>query len=275
MAASPSPASRSSSRSAPTCEGRRAPEQARGGARDRRSSATRCSRKLERTRRAVVRVRQRRGPGRRAGDRPALPTTAPSPARSPRSRCPRCSSAWSPAGAAPTCCPNLIGTEKALKVIIENPLSQNTHAQAGHRRSSSASPTRCSTPPTSWSESLRWAAARARGARPRSARRDRPARRDGTQAVGAAPVIADAQAARRGASAVPRARPDGGRHGQRDQDDGFAAEDEALADLIMSDELRAGLYAFDLVQKRARQPAGAPTRRSPGRSPRSASSAPA
>ncbi|HEX8487194.1 MAG TPA: 3-hydroxyacyl-CoA dehydrogenase family protein, partial [Propionibacteriaceae bacterium] len=38
----------------------------------------------------------------------------------------------------------------------------------------------------------------------------------------------------------------------------FAAEDEALADLIMSPELRSGLYAFELVQKRARRPAGAP-----------------
>jgi 3-hydroxyacyl-CoA dehydrogenase len=41
---------------------------------------------------------------------------------------------------------------------------------------------------------------------------------------------------------------------------GFAAEDEALGDLVMGDELRAGLYAFDLVQKRARRPAGAPDR---------------
>ena len=40
----------------------------------------------------------------------------------------------------------------------------------------------------------------------------------------------------------------------------FAAEDEALADMIMGPELRAGLYAFDLVQKRARKPAGAPDR---------------
>jgi len=39
---------------------------------------------------------------------------------------------------------------------------------------------------------------------------------------------------------------------------GTAAEDEALADLIMSDELRASLYAFDLVNKRAKRPAGAP-----------------
>ena len=39
---------------------------------------------------------------------------------------------------------------------------------------------------------------------------------------------------------------------------GTAAEDDALADLLMSEELRAGLYSFDLVQRRAKRPAGAP-----------------
>ncbi|TFV85907.1 3-hydroxyacyl-CoA dehydrogenase [Blastococcus sp. CT_GayMR20] len=39
---------------------------------------------------------------------------------------------------------------------------------------------------------------------------------------------------------------------------GTAAEDDALTDLLMSDELRAGLYSFDLVNKRAKRPAGAP-----------------
>jgi len=43
-----------------------------------------------------------------------------------------------------------------------------------------------------------------------------------------------------------------------DRAEAYAAEDEALADLIMAPELRASLYAFDLVQKRARKPAGAP-----------------
>ena len=32
----------------------------------------------------------------------------------------------------------------------------------------------------------------------------------------------------------------------------------ALTDLIMTQEFRAGIYAFNLVQKRARKPAGAP-----------------
>lgn len=42
-----------------------------------------------------------------------------------------------------------------------------------------------------------------------------------------------------------------------DRDAAFAAEDEALADLIMSDEMRASVYAFGLVQG-GRRPTGAP-----------------
>lgn len=41
--------------------------------------------------------------------------------------------------------------------------------------------------------------------------------------------------------------------------EGFAAEDLALTELIMSDQLRAGLYAFDLTRSRARRPVGAPS----------------
>ena len=40
--------------------------------------------------------------------------------------------------------------------------------------------------------------------------------------------------------------------------EGTAAEDEALADLRVSDELRSGLYAFDLVQRRAKRPGRRP-----------------
>jgi 3-hydroxyacyl-CoA dehydrogenase/enoyl-CoA hydratase/carnithine racemase len=42
---------------------------------------------------------------------------------------------------------------------------------------------------------------------------------------------------------------------------GYAAETEALADVLMTDELRAGLYSFNLVNKRARKPAGAPDKK--------------
>ena len=41
-------------------------------------------------------------------------------------------------------------------------------------------------------------------------------------------------------------------------EDGTAAETAALAELLMGDESRASLYAFDLVQRRAKRPVGAP-----------------
>jgi 3-hydroxyacyl-CoA dehydrogenase/enoyl-CoA hydratase/carnithine racemase len=40
--------------------------------------------------------------------------------------------------------------------------------------------------------------------------------------------------------------------------EGTAAETQTLADLIMGDESRASLYAFDLVQRRAKRPVGVP-----------------
>ena len=43
-----------------------------------------------------------------------------------------------------------------------------------------------------------------------------------------------------------------------DRERGFAREDDALAELISGDQFAASIYAFDLVQKRAKRPAGAP-----------------
>ncbi|UOZ02411.1 3-hydroxyacyl-CoA dehydrogenase NAD-binding domain-containing protein [Amycolatopsis sp. WQ 127309] len=47
---------------------------------------------------------------------------------------------------------------------------------------------------------------------------------------------------------------------ENDLDRGYAAETDGLAELLMSDVLRAGLYSFNLVNKRAKRPAGAPDR---------------
>ena len=40
--------------------------------------------------------------------------------------------------------------------------------------------------------------------------------------------------------------------------EGFAREDDALTDLVTGDQFAASMYAFDLVQKRAKRPVGAP-----------------
>lgn len=57
----------------------------------------------------------------------------------------------------------------------------------------------------------------------------------------------------------------------RTKAEGFAAEDDALEAMSKTPELAASLYSFDLVQKRAKRPAGAPTSRWLGRSGRSGS----
>ena len=106
-------------------------------------------------------------------------------------------------------------------------------------------------------DSLRWAAAVLAGAvtvQRREVDRDAAAwePRATPRARSCSPRPAVAPPARYGAVELVRAA----RTATRDE--AFAAEDEALADLVMSDELRAGLYAFDLVQKRAKRPAGAP-----------------
>jgi len=151
--------------------------------------------------------------------------------------------------------PNLIGAEKALKVIIENPLAQNRQLKGPQAYELGIADAMFDAADF-LEESLAWTARVL----------------NGDVTVERAPV--DKGKAWDDAVAAARWNVDGRLHGaapsyvraldlvaaakDRTRDEGFAAEDEALADLIMSDELRAGLYAFDLTQKRAKRPAGAP-----------------
>jgi 3-hydroxyacyl-CoA dehydrogenase/enoyl-CoA hydratase/carnithine racemase len=149
--------------------------------------------------------------------------------------------------------PRLIGPARALKLIIENPLSQN-RMLAGPEAFSLGIADALFEPADFLAESLRWAARVLTGsiAVPRVA-----AEEDWAAAAASARFFADgklhgaAPAPYRAIDLVAAAR-------ERTRDEGFAAEDEALADLLLSDELQAGLYAFDLTQKRARHAAGAP-----------------
>ncbi len=153
--------------------------------------------------------------------------------------------------------PRLIGPAPALKLIIENPLNQNKMIGGAEAYALGIADAMFD-PADFLEESLRWAARVL----------------DGSVTVERAP-LADA-ATWDAAVANTRFLTDGKLHGAAPapyraldlvaaartatRDEGFAAEDEALADLLLSDELRAGLYAFDLVQKRAKRPAGAPDR---------------
>jgi 3-hydroxyacyl-CoA dehydrogenase/enoyl-CoA hydratase/carnithine racemase len=152
--------------------------------------------------------------------------------------------------------PRLIGPGPALKVMIENALSQNRMLN-GQQAFSLGIADAMFEPADFLMESLRWAASEV--LEPAVARAELAPAADWGSAVGGARFLADgklhgaAPAPYRAIELVAAAR-------DRSRDEGFAAEDEALADLLVSDELRASLYAFDLTQKRARHAAGAPSR---------------
>lgn len=151
--------------------------------------------------------------------------------------------------------PRLTGPEAALKVIIENPLSQNRMLD-GPRAFSLGIADAMFSPADFLASSLRWAARVLTGAV--LVNRDGPAESSSwDQAVAGARLFADgklhgaAPAPYRAIELVAAAR-------DRTREEGFAAEDDGLADLLLSEELHAGLYAFDLTQKRARKAVGAP-----------------
>ncbi|HEY2279258.1 MAG TPA: 3-hydroxyacyl-CoA dehydrogenase NAD-binding domain-containing protein [Streptosporangiaceae bacterium] len=153
--------------------------------------------------------------------------------------------------------PRLIGPAKALKIIVENALSQNKMLR-GPQAFELGLADAMFEPADFLEESLRWAGRVLTGdVTVERAPVPEQTQEDWDAAVGAARFFTDgklhgaAPAPDRALDLVAAAR-------DRSRDEAFAAEDQALADLIMSDELRAGLYAFDLTQKRARRPAGAP-----------------
>ncbi len=155
--------------------------------------------------------------------------------------------------------PNLIGVEKALQVIISNPMSQN-RMLTGPQAHALGIADAMFEPADFLEQSLLWAARVLDG----TVTVERPEVDRGEEtwetAVRAAKAFADskvggaAPAAYRALDLVRLAR-------TATRDEGFAAEDTGLADLIMSEEFRAGVYSFDLVQRRAKRPVGAPDRK--------------
>jgi 3-hydroxyacyl-CoA dehydrogenase/enoyl-CoA hydratase/carnithine racemase len=151
--------------------------------------------------------------------------------------------------------PNLVGADRAVSVIIENSLNQNKQLK-GEQVFELGIADALFEGADFLEESLRWTASVLKGEieviRPEV---DRDEAWD--RAVARGRQIADdkvhgaAPAAYRALDIIAQAKNGALR-------DAFEAEDKALADLIMGGELRSGIYAFNLVQKRAKRPAGAP-----------------
>ena len=150
--------------------------------------------------------------------------------------------------------PNLIGPANALEVIIANPMQQNKQMKPKDALRLGVVDALFE-PADFLEQSIEWAAGVVTG----DVAVDRAAvDRDSWDAVvdiakgmlddrihGAAPAPYRALDLVRAARTATR-------------DEGFAAEDVALSELVMGEELRSSLYAFDLVQKRAKRPVGVP-----------------
>ncbi len=152
--------------------------------------------------------------------------------------------------------PRLIGAPAALGVMIDNALNQN-RMLSGPKAAKLGIADVLLEPADFLERSLAWAVDVLAG-RVEVPRTDHTADAeawDGAVAAARAGVEARLHGA---APAPPRAIDLVATGRTADRDTAFAAEDEALADLIQSEEFRAGLYAFDLVQRRAKRPVGVP-----------------
>jgi 3-hydroxyacyl-CoA dehydrogenase/enoyl-CoA hydratase/carnithine racemase len=155
--------------------------------------------------------------------------------------------------------PNLIGATAAVKVIVENALNQNKMLRPAEAVKLGIVDVVLDSADY-LEQSLAWLA-KVLGGEISVPRKeiDRGAGWDAALDTARTIVAAKTHGASPGAEQVLRllelAR-------NNDLDAGYAAETEALAKVLLTDELRAGLYSFNLVNKRARKPAGAPDKSS-------------
>jgi 3-hydroxyacyl-CoA dehydrogenase/enoyl-CoA hydratase/carnithine racemase len=150
--------------------------------------------------------------------------------------------------------PNLIGPAAAIEVIVTNSMAQNKQLKPKQALALGIADAMFE-PAEYLAQSLHWAAQVLRG--DLAVPRPQPDRANWADVVAGARATLNARLHE--CTPAPWVALDliaGAAH--RTRDEGFVAEDEALSTLMMGDDLRASLYAFNLVQKRARKPAGAP-----------------
>ena len=151
--------------------------------------------------------------------------------------------------------PNLIGADNAVKVIIENALNQNKMLRAQQAYQLGIADVLLE-PADFLERSLEWAVSVVSGET--SVQRREVERGEAwSAALARGKAVADMRL-HGGAPAPYRALELMAKAETVPFAEGTAAEDEINADLLMSEEFRAGLYSFDLVQRRAKRPAGAP-----------------
>lgn len=151
--------------------------------------------------------------------------------------------------------PRLIGIESAVTVIIANPLRNNKQLLAEQALELGIADVMLDSADF-LAESLRWTARVLRG-QEQVQRREPQDAQFVSGVVRAARETVDARL--HGATKAPYRALDLLELSARgDRDASYAAEDDALTELICSPEFAASVYAFDLTTRRARKPAAAP-----------------
>ena len=155
--------------------------------------------------------------------------------------------------------PNLIGIENALEVVVSNPLKQNRMLKP--QQAYDLGIMDAIFPASTFLESsLAWADGVLTG-KTKVERKNVPGKIERTVKWPVAIKMARGMLESK-IGTVPRSPYialdllDKAKGGTKEE--GFAREDEALADLVTGDQFAASMYAFDLVQKRAKRPVGAP-----------------
>ncbi|MDM7890077.1 3-hydroxyacyl-CoA dehydrogenase NAD-binding domain-containing protein [Curtobacterium caseinilyticum] len=157
-----------------------------------------------------------------------------------------------------TLLPRLIGPERALRVIVENPL-KNNRLMDGRAAVELGIGDALIPSVTFLPSAVAWADGVVTG-RTKVVRKNEPGMLE-KAAWGTVVKVARGQVASK-IGTVPkspfRALDLVAAAKSGSLDERFAGEDDALADLLAGDQFAASMYAFDLVQKRAKKPVGAP-----------------
>ena len=155
--------------------------------------------------------------------------------------------------------PNLIGIENALKVIVENPLKNNRMLK-GKDAFELGIADAIFDSANFLEDSLKWADGVISG-KIKVKRANEPGKIERAvkwdAAIGIARKMLESRIGTVAKSPYAALELLKGAKSS-DKKTAFAVEDETLAELISGDQFRASIYAFNLVQKRAKRPAGAP-----------------
>ena len=169
---------------------------------------------------------------------------------------PECFLGLVPGWGGATLLPKLIGPERAVQVIILNALNNNTMMKA--KDAQGLGVVDAVFEPADFLEKSIAFAARIVSGKEKIERKDYSidpnwdkALETGKAAIAKKYGGADIEAPRRALELISAAR-------SNTLDQGFDAEDEILANLVMGNPLRASLYAFNLIQKKRKKVEGAP-----------------